>query len=188
MVLDYKHISQKLLQWAQAVVPLIMTGPWAVLTGPQSGCSFTYMGEATQDEIATSSLNSWTIFLMKHIQLCFLWCTERAEQSANKKQWKSPYSQLFIMQCCSACAVRVTEQSSRKSAVKNKMPAWSSDGFQCSLCSYFCPCKYSVFNSSTTELILTDEHEAREAGMELNDMQLLCLVAAFLAKGFLEWL
>lgn len=145
----------------------------------------TYTGEETEDEIATS-LNSWTIFLMKHIQLCFLWCTERVEQNPNKERWKSPYSQLFITQCCSACAVRVTEQSSRwKSAVKNKMPAWSSDGFQCSLCSYFCPCKYCVFNSCITELILTDEHEAREAGRELTDTQLL--VAGFLAKGFLEW-
>lgn len=45
----------------------------------------TYTGEAIKGEIVTSPLNSWTAFLMKQIQPCFLWSTERVEQSTDRE-------------------------------------------------------------------------------------------------------
>lgn len=61
-------------------------------------------------------------------------------------------------------------------------------GFQCSLSLFFCPYKYSILNQCITGLIVRGEHEAREAGKELTTVLLLCLVAGFLAKGFLAWI
>lgn len=45
-----------------------------------------------------------------------------------------------------------------------------------------------MFNRCITGLIVRGEHEAREAGKKLTIVQLLHLVAGFLAKGFLAWI
>lgn len=58
--------------------------PWHKLQQRVKDMPYLHRG-AIEGETVTSPLNSWTAFLIKQIQSCFLWCTERVEQSTGRE-------------------------------------------------------------------------------------------------------